>query len=119
MQVAIVGAGSSIGKEGAPRELGALFGGSLSKALHLDVVDRQLLIACGAGAGLAAVYQVPFASTLFVLETLGVAWKSKNIVTVSYTHLDVYKRQLYTVTKSLAFHQTTEKVSRKSVRIQQ
>ena len=26
---------------------------------------------------------------------------------------------LYTVTKSLAFHQTTEKVSRKSVRIQQ
>ena len=77
MQVAIVGAGSSIGKEGAPRELGALFGGNLSKALHLDIVDRQLLIACGAGAGLAAVYQVPFASTLFVLETLGVAWKSK------------------------------------------
>ena len=70
MQVAIVGAGSSIGKEGAPRELGALFGGSLSKALHLDVVDRQLLIACGAGAGLAAVYQVPFASTLFVSGNL-------------------------------------------------
>ena len=45
MQVAIVGAGSSIGKEGAPRELGALFGGNLSKALHLDIVDRQLLIA--------------------------------------------------------------------------
>ena len=91
MQVAIVGAGSSIGKEGAPRELGALFGGSLSKALHLDVVDRQLLIACGAGAGLAAVYQVPFASTLFVLETLGVAWKSKNIVIILVTtYLSAY-----------------------------
>ena len=89
MQVAIVGAGSSIGKEGAPRELGALFGGSLSKALHLDVVDRQLLIACG--AGLAAVYQVPFASTLFVLETLGVAWKSKNIVIILVTtYLSAY-----------------------------
>lgn len=91
VQVAIVGAGSSIGKEGAPRELGALFGGSLSKALHLDVVDRQLLIACGAGAGLAAVYQVPFASTLFVLETLGVAWKSKNIVIILVTtYLSAY-----------------------------
>ena len=91
MQVAIVGAGSSIGKEGAPRELGALFGGSLSKALHLDVVDRQLLIACGAGAGLAAVYQVPFASTLFVLETLGVAWKSKNIIIILVTtYLSAY-----------------------------
>jgi|GEM_PF-28297 len=91
MQVAIVGAGSSIGKEGAPRELGALFGGNLSKALHLDIVDRQLLIACGAGAGLAAVYQVPFASTLFVLETLGVAWKSKNIVIIFVTtYLSAY-----------------------------
>ena len=91
MQVAIVGAGSSIGKEGAPRELGALFGGNLSKALHLDVVDRQLLIACGAGAGLAAVYQVPFASTLFVLETLGVAWKSKNIIIILVTtYLSAY-----------------------------
>lgn len=91
MQVAIVGAGSSIGKEGAPRELGALFGGNLSKALHLDIIDRQLLIACGAGAGLATVYQVPFASTLFVLETLGVAWKSKNIIIILVTtYLSAY-----------------------------
>ena len=75
VQVAIVAAGASIGKEGAPRELGALFGGSLSKGLRLDISNRQLLIACGAGAGLASVYQVPFASALFVLETLGVSWK--------------------------------------------
>ena len=67
VQVAIVAAGASIGKEGAPRELGALFGGSLSKGLHLFISDRQLLIACGAGSGLASVYQVPFASALFVL----------------------------------------------------
>ena len=72
VQVAIVAAGASIGKEGAPRELGALFGESLSKGLHLFISDRQLLIACGAGSGLASVYQVPFASALFVLETLGV-----------------------------------------------
>ena len=72
VQVAIVAAGASIGKEGAPRELGALFGGSLSKGLHLFISDRQLLIACGAGAGLASVYQVPFASAFFVLETLRV-----------------------------------------------
>ena len=37
VQVAIVAAGASIGKEGAPRELGALFGGSLSKGLRLDL----------------------------------------------------------------------------------
>lgn len=70
--MAIVAAGASIGKEGAPRELGALFGESLSKGLHLFISDRQLLIACGAGSGLASVYQVPFASAFFVLETLRV-----------------------------------------------
>lgn len=85
VQVAIVAAGASIGKEGAPRELGALFGGSLSKGLRLDIYDRQLLIAGGAGAGLASVYQVPFASALFVLETLGVSWKLKNIVIILVT----------------------------------
>ena len=91
VQVAIVGAGASVGKEAAPRELGALCAGSLSKKLGLEIPERQLMIACGAGAGLAAVYQVPFASTLFVLETLGVAWKSKNIVIILVTtYLSAY-----------------------------
>lgn len=85
VQVAIVAAGASIGKEGAPRELGALFGGGFSKGLRLDISDRQLLMACGAGAGLASVYQVPFASALFVIETLGVGWKLKNVVIILIT----------------------------------
>lgn len=91
VQVAIVAAGASIGKEGAPRELGALFGGSFSKGLRLDISDRQLLMACGVGAGLASVYQVPFASALFVIETLGVGWKLKNIVIILVTtYLSAY-----------------------------
>ena len=91
VQVAIVAAGASIGKEGAPRELGALFGGSFSMGLRSDISDRQLLMACGAGAGLASVYQVPFASALFVLEKLGVGWKLKNIVTILVTtYLSAY-----------------------------
>lgn len=87
----LVGAGASVGKEAAPRELGALCAGSLSKKLGLEIPERQLMIACGAGAGLAAVYQVPFASTLFVLETLGVAWKLKNIgIILVTTYLSAY-----------------------------
>ncbi|WP_067192899.1 chloride channel protein, partial [Streptococcus sp. DD10] len=82
MQVAIVGAGASVGKEGAPREVGALLGGRLSRFLRLSLSDQRLLIACGAGAGLAAVYQVPFASSLFVLETLGIAWTSRNVLLI-------------------------------------
>ena len=82
MQVAIVGAGASVGKEGAPREVGALLAGRLGKVLSLTIKERRVLIACGAGAGLAAVYQVPFASSLFVFETLGLAYHWKNILLV-------------------------------------
>ena len=82
MQVAIVGAGASVGKEGAPREVGALLAGRLGKVLSLAIKERRVLIACGAGAGLAAVYQVPFASSLFVFETLGLAYHWKNILLV-------------------------------------
>ena len=94
MQVAIVGAGASVGKEGAPREVGALLAGRLGKALSLTIKERRVLIACGAGAGLAAVYQVPFASSLFVFETLGVAYHWKNVLLVlSSTYLATWVAQ--------------------------
>ena len=82
MQVAIVGAGASVGKEGAPREVGALLAGRLSKVFSLALKERKVLVACGAGAGLAAVYQVPFASSLFVFETLGLAYSWQNFLMV-------------------------------------
>ena len=94
MQVAIVGAGASVGKEGAPREVGALLAGRLGKVLSLTIKERRVLIACGAGAGLATVYQVPFASSLFVFETLGLAYHWKNILLVlSSTYLATWAAQ--------------------------
>ena len=94
MQVAIVGAGASVGKEGAPREVGALLAGRLGKVLSLTIKERRVLIACGAGAGLAAVSQVPFASSLFVFETLGLAYHWKNILLVlSSTYLATWVAQ--------------------------
>lgn len=94
MQVAIVGAGASVGKEGAPREVGALLAGHLGKAFSLAIKERRVLIACGAGAGLAAVYQVPFASSLFVFETLGLAYHWKNVLLVlSSTYLATWVSQ--------------------------
>lgn len=94
MQVAIVGAGASVGKEGAPREVGALLAGRLGKVLSLTIKEQRVLIACGAGAGLAAVYQVPFASSLFVFETLGLAYHWRNVLLVlSSTYLAAWVAQ--------------------------
>ncbi|WP_438059297.1 chloride channel protein [Streptococcus ruminicola] len=85
LQVASVGAGSPIGKEGAPRELGALGAGRLSDRFQLSLPDRRLAIICGASAGLAAVYQVPIASIFFAFETLGLGLSFLNILWVTLT----------------------------------
>lgn len=87
LQVASVGAGSPIGKEGAPRELGALGAGRISDYMHLNLPDRCLAIACGASAGLSAVYQVPIASIFFAFETLGVGLSLMNVMAVSLTSI--------------------------------
>ena len=84
-QIIAVGAGAPVGKEGAPREIGALLASPLGRVLDLSFQDRMFLIACGAGAGLAAVYQVPLTSVFFIFETLGLAFSIKRFVLAGIT----------------------------------
>ena len=84
-QIIAVGGGAPIGKEAAPREIGTLFAGPIGKICFLSKKDQVFLLACGAGAGLAAVYQVPLTSVFFVFETLGIALSIKRFVLVGLT----------------------------------
>lgn len=70
LQILTVAMGSPLGREVAPRELGALAATHVARIFRLSVEDRRIMIACGAGAGLAAVYNVPLAGALFTLEVL-------------------------------------------------
>lgn len=68
--IVIVGLGASLGREAAPKQTGALFAGLLAHWASLSPPQRRLLAACGAGAGIGAVYNVPFGGALFSLEVL-------------------------------------------------
>jgi H+/Cl- antiporter ClcA len=70
LQIITVALGSPLGREVAPREVGALVASTLSQWARLPVATHRLLVACGAGAGLAAVYNVPLGGAVFVLEVL-------------------------------------------------
>lgn len=90
-QIIAVGGGAPIGKEAAPREIGTLFAGPIGKICFLSKKDQVFLLACGAGAGLAAVYQVPLTSVFFVFETLGIALSIKRFVLVGLaTYVSTY-----------------------------
>ncbi len=64
----VIALGASIGRENAPQHVGAAFGDWVSRRGALSVDQRLLLIACGAGAGVGAVYNVPFAGAIFAAE---------------------------------------------------
>lgn len=71
LQLFSVGMGASIGREVAPRELGAVAATWTEKlAPALTPRQRRLLIGAGAGAGLAAAYHVPIAGALYAVEIL-------------------------------------------------
>lgn len=65
-----IGMGASIGREAAPKLLGGVSGSLASGWLGLNTSQRKLLVACGAGAGLAAVYNVPLGGALFTAEVM-------------------------------------------------
>jgi H+/Cl- antiporter ClcA len=70
LSIVIVAMGASLGREAAPKQTGALIAGVLAQWAKMPAAQRRLLAACGAGAGLAAVYNVPFGGAMFALEVL-------------------------------------------------
>ncbi len=70
LSIVIVGMGAPLGREGAPKQFGAVFGNLFSSLQKLSDEQRRLVVAIGAGAGMAAVYSVPLGGALFALEVL-------------------------------------------------
>jgi H+/Cl- antiporter ClcA len=70
LSVIIVGMGASMGREGAPKQAGAVAANFFSDLGKLSDEQRRLLVACGAGAGMGAAYGVPLGGALFALEVM-------------------------------------------------
>lgn len=78
-QILIVGLGASIGREVAPREMAAAFSAIAAERLGLSDADRRIIVACGAGAGLAAVYSIPLSGAIYTLEILLVSLSARAV----------------------------------------
>jgi H+/Cl- antiporter ClcA len=75
LQVLLVGSGASLGREGAPRQFAAALGDLGMRWLkRLTASDREILLACAAGAGLGAVYAVPVGGALFTARIVLRTW---------------------------------------------
>ncbi len=65
-----LGSGMAMGREGPTVQIGGTIGQLLSEFLHLKKDDIKILIAAGAGAGLATTFNAPLAGILFVFEEM-------------------------------------------------
>jgi H+/Cl- antiporter ClcA len=66
----VIGLGASLGREAAPKLMGGASGSLISHWFNLTPAQKRLLVACGGGAGLACVYNVPLGGALFTAEVL-------------------------------------------------
>lgn len=64
------GFGGSAGLESPIVVTGSAIGSNYGSDYHLNYRDRTLLLACGAAAGIAAVFNAPIAGVLFAIEVL-------------------------------------------------
>ncbi|MGK2863606.1 MAG: chloride channel protein, partial [Chitinophagaceae bacterium] len=65
-----VGFGGSVGLEAPIVATGSAVGSNLARISDLNYQERTLLIACGAAAGIAAVFNAPIAGVIFAIEVL-------------------------------------------------
>jgi CIC family chloride channel protein len=68
--VLAIGAGLALGREGPCVQIGASCGALAGRLFRRSWPDCRVLLAAGAGAGLAAAFNAPIAGAVFVLEEL-------------------------------------------------
>ena len=68
--VLALGSGMALGREGPTVHMGATVGYLCSRLFKLRAGDSRVLLAAGAGAGLAAAFNAPLAGAIFVFEEL-------------------------------------------------
>ncbi|WP_242918797.1 chloride channel protein [Pontibacter liquoris] len=65
-----IGFGGSAGLESPIVVTGSAIGSNYGRSYHLNYRERTLLLACGAAAGIASIFNAPIAGVLFAIEVL-------------------------------------------------
>ena len=78
-----IGSGGAVGREGPIIQIGATIGSTLGQWIPIPPRDRVILMAAGAGAGIAATFNAPLGGILFAVELLLVSINSRSIFSLT------------------------------------
>ena len=65
-----IGSGAAVGREGPIIQIGSALGSTLGQVVPMLVGQRIMLVAAGAGAGIAATFNTPIGGVLFATELM-------------------------------------------------
>lgn len=65
-----IGTGAAVGREGPIIQIGSALGSTFGQILKVTPAQRIVLVAAGAGAGIAATFNTPLGGVLFVTELM-------------------------------------------------
>ncbi len=78
-----IGSGGSVGREGPIIQIGSSFGSTISALTRLPAHQRVILIAAGAGGGIAATFNTPLGGVAFAIELLLVSVTAEALLLVA------------------------------------
>jgi chloride channel protein, CIC family len=78
-----IGTGGPFGAEGPIIATGGALGSLLGQIVPTTAVERKILLACGAAAGMAATFGSPVAAVLLAIELLLFEFRSRSLVPVA------------------------------------
>ncbi len=65
-----IGSGASVGREGPIIQIGSAIGSTLGQIVRMPAGQRIILVAAGAGAGIAATFNTPIGGVMFTIELM-------------------------------------------------
>ncbi len=65
-----IGSGSAVGREGPIIQIGSALGSTLGQIVRMPSGQRIILVAAGAGAGIAATFNTPIGGVMFAIELM-------------------------------------------------
>ena len=75
-----IGTGGPFGAEGPIIQTGGALGSLIGQILHTTAVERKVLLACGAAAGMSATFNTPIAGVILAIELLLFEFKSRSFI---------------------------------------
>jgi H+/Cl- antiporter ClcA/CBS domain-containing protein len=75
-----IGTGGPFGAEGPIIQTGGAMGSLVGQILSTTAAERKVLLACGAGAGMAATFNTPIAAVILAIELLLFEFRSRSFI---------------------------------------